>query len=309
MKNVGFVVTASCDLPASMLENYKVTVLPVEASNAEGSVVSNRTISELSQFYSEDQSIFSEKIGISRDAFIDVVCNKLIYEFDHLIILAPDESFSSSLHIVREALFEFHHEIKQRRAQASIFLPFKVRVVESQQVLTGYGVSLYEALRLRHEKAQNADQVKQHLDEFKINIKTFMLPGIKHPELVRPPFRLSWLELKKLKLSGKHPILYFHPDEVTIGRMVDVKNRHNEFFDFLFEQLSQSKLTNHIVNISFAGSLSQLRILKGFDEFHVDVKEKGGKLVHSMMSPTAASSLGKGAISVSFACKPRQAMY
>lgn len=309
MKNVGFVVTASCDLPASMLANYKVTVLPVEVSSAQGLMVSNRTISELSKFYAEPQPMFSEKIGISRQAFIDVICNKLIYEFDHLIILAPDDSFSTSLQIIREALFEFHHEIKQRRAEASIFLPFKVRVVESRQILTGYGVSLYEALRLRHEKAQNADQVKQHLDEFKTNIKTFMLPGLKHPELVRSPFRLSWLELKKLKISGKHPILYFHPDEVTIGRMVDSKDRHADFFDFLYEQLSHSKLTNHIVNISFAGSLSQLRILKGFDDFHADVKEKGGKLVHSMMSQTAASSLGSGAISVSFACVPRKAMF
>ncbi|MFC3702018.1 DegV family protein [Reinekea marina] len=309
MKNVGFVVTASCDLPASMLENYKVTVLPVEVSDSSGVKLVNRSILELSHFYTEQQPFYCEKIGISRQNFIDVVCNKLIYEFDHLIIIAPDESFSDSLHIIRESLFEFHHEIKQRREKASIYTPFKVRVVESKQVLTGYGVSLYEALRLRHEKAQSADQVKQHLDEFKTNIKTFMLPGKKHPELVRAPFRLSWLELKKLKISGKHPVLYFHPEEVTIGRMVDIKDRHHDYFDFLFEQLSHTKLTNHIVNISYAGSLSQLRILQGFDNFHQEVKDRGGKLVHSMMSQTAAFNLGKGAVSVSFACEPKRTIY
>jgi fatty acid-binding protein DegV len=180
---------------------------------------------------------------------------------------------------------------------------FKVRIIESQTGYAGYGLVLYETLRLMSEKARSVDQLKKPIDEYKQTVQTIVLPGHKkfnHQMLANPPYSLNWVTLKKLKLTNTLPTFNVTRDGISRQSTLKFQNIENDFFNMLYDELTRTKLNNKLVNLSYAGKLSKLRVLSSFKMLQEHIISKGGKIVYSQMSPTCAVQLGIGAITVAY---------
>ncbi len=305
--NVGIVVDSTCDLPNSIVDRYQVHILPLSVKTKSAHFIDGRHPEESNQFYkSTPVSALSraEVVDLSKSDIVEQLKNDLIYQYDHLLILAPHIKLSSTLTSLRAAVQELQTDLERLRKQASIRNAFKVRIIETQTSYAGYGLVLYEALRLISEKARSVDQLKQPLDHFKGNVETYVLPGHENfnPNyLGQPPFNISWFSQQKLRFTGTIPVLKVSDIGVQQHRLLKASHAESDFFEMLYDKITRTTFKNHMVNLSYAGNLSQLRVLPTYNALQEHIKSKGGKLVLSVMSPTAGVQLGAKTISVAFA--------
>lgn len=304
---VGLLVDATCDLPTSVFQRNKVQIIPTSLAMGRTTYIDTRNPDSYSHFYQQhnaSQLSHATYASATSEALESALQEDLLYQYDHLLVMTPHIKLSTTLQNLREAVFQLQPRFVELRLAANLKTPFKIRIVECNTAYTGYGLVLYEALRLLNEKARTVDQIKKPLDTFKTTLETFVLPGYEdsvHPKLSSQPFNLNWLALQKLKLNKSLPV--FHIDNTGISELTNLtaKTSTNDFFEFIYDKLTQTKLKNHMVNISYAGNLAQLRVKPIFRVLNEHVKNKGGKMVYSVMSPTSSVQLGKGALTVSFA--------
>lgn len=304
---VGILVDATCDIPTSILDRHQVTILPTQINFDADIFPDNREVNDTLTFYNTQENTEFENAfyqPAKADDFQKLLESELLYKYDQLIFIAPHIKFSSTLQNIREALFDLQPTFQKLRAEARITTPFKVRIIESQQAYSGYGLVLYEALRLLNEKARSADQIKAPLNEFRLTVETFILPGNlngSHEHLSNPPFNLNWLNRKKHQVTGSPVIFKIDSEGFRHQGHIRGSNIENSFLENVYDHLTRTNLNNHLVNISYAGKLAQLRVTPAFKALHDHVKSKRGKLVYSNMSPSSATQLGLGAMTVSFA--------
>ena len=200
---VGILVDATCDIPTSILSRHNVTILPTMLNLKTEAFPDARLVNDTLSFYNERPNTEINEASFNSAGFEELKTlleDKLLYTCDHLIFIAPHMKLSSTLKNIREALFDLQPRLQSLRSQALVNTPFKVRIIESEQAYAGYGLVLYETLRLLNEKARSADQIKAPLDDFKRTVETYIFPGqindAQH-HLSVPPFNQSWLNLKK----------------------------------------------------------------------------------------------------------------
>lgn len=308
--NPGVLVEPTCDLPASFFERYGIAVLPIMLHSKNLSFEDHRDPEESSTFYSQDYRSFRTH-AITRDfhanALDTLLREQLIYEHDQILIFAPHLKINKSLQVFRETIFNNQQHYERLRQGANIRNALKIRIIESQSALSGYGLMVYEGLRLVKERARSLDQIKKPLEDFKKQLETYFILGgetFSYQTLGNTPFSLNWLAVQKLKLKKDSPIFSIDAAGLRQSGRVSSTNSVAEFLEFLYDRLTQINLTNNLVNISYAGKLSSLRVLPQFGALTAHVQSKGGRLVYSVMSPTNGLTLGKGAISASLAGSP-----
>ncbi|WP_320824372.1 hypothetical protein, partial [Reinekea sp.] len=238
------------------------------------------------------------------EALIAALKTSLLYQYDQLLIVTPHLKLSNTLARVRDTIFQIQPQFESLRWAAHLTHPYKVRILDSKTGYAGYGLVLYEALRLANKKARSVDQVKQPLDDFKGSLVTLVLPGQEHfhaARLADPPFNLSWLRRQKLKLTTSLPIFKIDFEGAHYYQTLKTGNAERDFLHFAYQQLTRTRLSSDLVNISYAGNLAQLRVLPMVKTLQRYVTSKGGKLVYSMMGLSSSIQLGKGALSLSFA--------
>ena len=304
--NLGIVVDASCDLPASIVERNGISILPLPLSGNSKLFLDDRDPERTNDFYQENNpnQVASSTVSIpSITEVVNFLKNKPIYHSDNLLILAPSIKTSQMLSRLRESIISLQSELKALRSQANLNKPLRIRTIETQNSYSGYGLVVYEAMQLIHEKAHNIDQIKQPLEHFIKTATTLVLPG-KHAStyslLEQPPFSLGWMTSQRLKISKKIPCFKIQNDKIKMVSEVREANAEHGFVELVYKELTRISLSNHLVNVSFAGRLPQLRILPSLKLLQAHVQDKGGKVVYSTMSPANASQLGAGAISIAF---------
>ena len=304
--NVGIVIDPTCDLPTSIIERYKVKVIPMSMTLNNDLFIDTRQPDQSNNFYKVNSTnlINSAEIEASTTkSFTAEMKENWLYHFDNILVIAPHRKINTTLQSVRHSILEMQPTFEQLRQQANLKNAFKIRVIESQNGYAGYGIALYQALQFASEKARTVDQLKQPLDLFTPTIETYILPGhanCSSSSQVTSPIQISWLERKKIQLSKRRPVFRITSNGLEQYKLLPEMDIENNFLETIYDKLTQTKLKNHLVNVSFAGNLAQLRVLPAFKALHAHVKNKGGKLVYSVMSPVSGVQLGKSSISVAF---------
>ncbi|EAR08568.1 DegV family protein [Reinekea blandensis] len=303
---IGLVVDSTCDIPESFLKRNHVQILPLTmtGTSSERPLIDQRHKSDALSFYQHwaNQKGFKPKLSsLAVDDVEKVLTDRWIYDYDHLLIIAPHQKLSSTLQSVREALVTQHPNIDLLRQKARLTIPFKVRVIESNSGLAGYGLTLYEAFRLIGEKARSIDQLKSPIQSFSHSLETFVLPGNSAQQLKSPPFDLGWLAGQQYHLKRQMPIYHISPDGVTTIRKCHQPTRLSEFIGLVTQRLGHAQLHNRLVSISYAGNPADIRVNSDFRALQRDIDGKQGRLISSIMSPSSGALLGPGAVSVAFA--------
>lgn len=297
---------ATCDLPSSIIERHDVHVLPNVLGSKDDTFLDTRDKDSSLEYYNK---ITPKKLNnthlklLDKADIVKAFKDTLLYHSDQLVIIAPHLKLSDSLNNFRQAIMEIQPDIEKLRRAASLKHAYKIRVIESNSGLAGYGLTLYEALRLSGEKARSGDQLKKPLDAFKQKIETHVMPGtitMNSDNIEKSPFKLNWVTEKKLQISQSTPVFTINEFGIHQDGHVKTANSTNEFLEKVYDSLTRTHLENHLVNVSYAGNLANLRVLPTFRALHEHIKSKGGKMVHSIMSPTYGVQLGLGALSVAF---------
>ena len=304
---IGILVDASCDLPTSIYARYHVNILPTGLLVKNQPIIDVRDPDTTQCFYhstSAQQLASARPDDATAEALIAALKTSLLYQYDQLLIVTPHLKLSNTLARVRDTIFQIQPQFESLRLAAHLTHPYKVRILDSNSGYAGYGLVLYEALRLANKKARSVDQIKQPLDDFKGSLITLVLPGQEHfnaARLADPPFNLGWLRRQKLKLTTSLPIFKIGFEGAHYYQTLKTGNAERDFLHFAYQQLTRTSLSSDLVNISYAGNLAQLRVLPMVKTLQQYVTSKGGKLVYSMMGLSSSIQLGKGALSLSFA--------
>lgn len=291
---------SSCDLPTSVLERNDVVILPSKVTNGTNQWQDQRNAANLADFY--NQYTKNEALSVEEfdeNNFKQKLLDDWIYHTDGLLFLLPHIKISDSLSHIRQTLFDAGPDIPALRKSASINQTFKTRIFETDACFSGYGLMLLEALRLIKEKSLSMDQIKPLLEKQKAVLKTYVLAN-QDSVLSKPPFSLSWLQIKKMGFNRTQPILEFSPEAFSLAKSVRKEGAVNDYFEWIYNELTKFDLTNRTAIVSYAGKLSHLRILPGFDLLNSLIKSKNGQLLHSVMSPVNTAYLGLGSLSFSF---------
>lgn len=302
---VGIIVDATCDLPTSVIERHHVEILPLRLSQKTSEFLDQRSPEDALSFYRDtSQSALNgfQLNPLTTEQFKRPLLEHWLYHFDQIMFLAPHLSQHETLSTIRQIIVEEQPQFERLRQAASLTAPFRVRVLESQSAYAGYGLALYELLRLVGEKARTVDQLKAPMEIFKGSIETYICPGTWPSDYVQDiaPRKSTWW--KPALLKGKSPRTVLRLAENEFNRVADVSEQRYEsdFLLFLYDELTRTHLANHLINISYAGNLAKLRVLEPFKVLMEHVKDKGGRLVLSVMSPYSSRQLGKGALTAAF---------
>lgn len=300
--NLAFVVTEGCDLPAVFFDNHPIFVIPVMLKQSQGTTSVDRNFNALRDYYANDKHHFTADIvGVSKQAVKTLLLDTLIYQFDHVIFIAPANAFSQSLQHIRETLLESHNDIEPRRKAASINRPFRSRVIESTQMIAGYGAVLHQGLLLSKQSKGNIDALKAAIENYDSRIDQYAMVGEQTLRSLKGAFDVSWLAQKKMQLTQTVPVFRYHQKRIQHWQSVPKPEKYRAFFELIADNIAASKQKPNLVNVSYSGSLAKIRTLPGYFAFHEYMQQLDITVLHAMMSRSAASMMGLNAIAV--ACK------
>lgn len=302
---VGIVVDSTCDLPASLLKRHEVYVLANRLQLGHHWFIDDREKEAALELYAARhagphprQRPYLE----TDERLAGEAIEQLIYQYDQLLVIAPRYQLSPGLQHFRQLIFQAQAKIEGLRRAAGLTNRFKLRFFESRTGLSGYGMLLYEALRLQGEKALSVDQIKPKLTRLQADVTTYLLPTTTSDDLStvnQGAFQLAWLQKQKLKLARQTPLYEINRSGISRTGQVSALRAFEEFFTHLQGLLPHPPVPT-VINISYAGKLASLRINKDFQQLQGAVKLGGGKIMLSVMSPTMGLQLGTGALSVTF---------
>ena len=303
---LAIIADASCDLPASIAQRNQLQIIPLTITSKGQQQLIKQQPEANNGFYQNHNSsdiAQAESTAPSVQQIIDFLQEQAIYQFDQLLLIAPCQRISSTLSHLRAAVATAQPAFEQLRQQAQIQTPCRIRIVESQSGYAGYGLVAYHALHLLHEKAQSVDKIKKPINDFVQQATTFVLPGRaarSYPLLSNAPFQLSWLQQQRLKLTRSIACCKIRTSKVQNLTSFKEQSAVQDFLLTIYDELTRTKLINHLINISYAGPLPELRVIPALKILQAHAQDKGGRIVYSVMSPANATQLGAGAITVAF---------
>lgn len=311
MERIAIVVDASCDLPKSFFDEHKVQILPVYFSHHGATLVDDRQTKVTSEFYRSNQfDTDSIKANLSEaDNIIRLLKEKIIPDFDSILVITCHEKRSPINHLVRETTFNNKDRFTAWRLEHGLDTKFKIKIVDSINVFSGHGLLAFETVRLLTEKAIPFENLHKPMELLKPKIQTLIATNdIQALRQSKPKkdgtksatTKMSWMDYQVGKVLDKKPVLKLQNGQfITLSKEKGFKNAASKIYEQVLTEV-KAGLGRPIVNISYAGNLAEIKTDPSFKEFLRKLAASQIKTMVSMMSITGAKSVGRGAISISY---------
>ncbi len=307
-----FVVDASCDYPRSFFDQHGVKIIPVVGRYQNNIHLDMGDPKTTNTYYQGDSKLIPEPLaafGTPETKAVMHYLNRFVCcDSEHMIILTPPESHTKMHYLLRDVCFKQIDDFQIARRRVGINQPIRVKVIDSQCILSGYGLVAYEAIRLTTEKALPLEQLPLALAQFSNRVDTYVaLDSFSAFRAVHDSNRLtrlddlplSWLQLQRFKLKQQKAILTYSQRKLHHSSTeVSTDVAQETLFSQALVGLKQGKL-KPIFNLSFAGTAADIRTHRGINSFINTARKLGAKVNVSMMSQTGMSLCGKGALSIS----------
>lgn len=234
----------------------------------------------------------------------DVFLQKLVIEYDHVFCLTVTRNRSPIYDNATQASFVILNEYRPIRTAAGHQGPFALRVMDTQSLFAGQGVTAVEAIRMI-QAGEGVAKIRARLDNLAINTHAYMVPR-----------DLMYLR-SRTRAKGDKSVSLF---SATLGSALDIKpvlycNRGDtrpvakirgwdaavrRLFTFAVERVRAGLMTKTMC-LSYGGDLEEMRLLPGYVSLIDACCDAGVEVFESVMSLTGMVNVGKGSLVIGFA--------
>ena len=159
---IGLVVDSACDLPPSFIEKHRIRVLPITVHLDGHDLIDSRDPDVTLDFYRRhlcagDAATSPQTVEQIKQLFL----SSLVLDYDFVFCLTIASSRSPIYEHATQASFSIINEYKPIRAAAGLSGHFSLRVMDSQNLFAGQGVSAVEAIRLIESGQANTNKMRE----------------------------------------------------------------------------------------------------------------------------------------------------
>ena len=309
---IGVVVDSACDLPKAFVEQHRLTILPITLRIGDHTFHDNRDAAVTQSFYREhfgQRGQDAETAPFTVEQIRTLFLERLVVEYDHVLVLTIASSRSPIHDNAQQAAHAILTSYKPVRQKAGQDGPFAVRVVDTQTLFAGQGVTAIEAVRLA-QAGSSFTEVRERVEALAPDTYGYMLPQDLYFLRARAQKKgdrsVGFLAAALGTALDIKPVLRGHRgDTSAVGKVRGFEEGAKKLFDFAGERVKAGLLTPTLC-ISYGGDLKDLETLPGYADLVALCRDQKVEVFPSVMSMTGAINVGEGALALGFAAPPHE---
>ncbi|MCX8098660.1 MAG: DegV family protein [Casimicrobiaceae bacterium] len=305
------VVDSACDMPQAWPDYHGIVVVPRAIQTPAGEALETREPTSLNRFHQQLAQLLAlapTTVPTSPIAIRDRIQRHLRRDTTGVVFVtnsARRSNFYGYALAAVQSLVLIHAKVRRAIDPARPML--RAWIADSANALTGCGLLLTEAVRMRETHAPSAS-IAQGINEFRSAVHTFAVPG-SMGDLARSARAIEMRPIARWKqhlaeLLGLLPVLHMHMDRVLVSERVRGSLRGRvAVLRRALEHVQREAIATPTIVASYAGPLSDIEELPEFGELRQQCTRQQITLCLSPMSVTGALWLGQGAFSLSLATR------
>ncbi|MCK5336488.1 MAG: DegV family protein [Gammaproteobacteria bacterium] len=306
--SVSIAVDSACDLPASIIKENGIEILPISVKSANKTFVDVRNPELTTLFYDNDmadKSFSAETQPYSVAEMSKRIEDELILKADEVLVLTINSARSDIYQNVRDAVFTSTPKFKAIRESAGKTNLFRIHVFDTGTMFTGQAILVHEAIRMIKEDNLRPQQIVTKLEAIIDRVYAYVLPKdlyqLKNNASKKGDKSVGWFSYQVGTMLNVKPIIQCYKGETA---PVDKVMGYDKGLEALFDKAKEAVkagLSIKVISMSYAGDLSEIKTKKSYIEFEAFLKERGIPRMLAVMSTTAAINVGPGAFSIAYA--------
>jgi DegV family protein with EDD domain len=306
---IGLVVDSACDLPASYYRQHHISLLPVTVHIGEDTLTDMRDEQATLQFLDShiaERGADAETSPFTVQQIQELFLGKLVKDYDHVFCLTTSKTRSPIHENAMQASFAILNEYRPIRAAAGHDTPFALRVIDSQNVFAGQGVTAVEAVRLI-EAGEGVAKIRARLENLALHTHAYLIAPDLHYLRARTRKRgdrsVSLVSATLGSALDIKPILHCNRGQTgPVAKIKGMDAAARRLFAFAGERIRNGLMTPTLC-LSYGGELDEMRALPGYDDLRVTCASYNIELFEAVMGLTGMVNVGKGALVVGFAAE------
>lgn len=306
---IGLVVDSPCDLPLDYLQEHGVVVLPTTLRIGDAVLADARDPEATLRFlhaHVAEGGAGAETTPLSVEQISELFLQRLVIDYDYVLCMTITRTRSQIHENARQASFAILNDYRPVRAASGNNTPFALRLIDTQSVFAGQGITAVEAVRLR-AAGTAPGAIRERLEQLAANTHAYLVP----PDLQYLRARTRGRGDRSVSLFSAtlgtaldiKPVLHCHRGETgPVARLKGFEPAVAKLFEFTARRIRVGLMTPTLC-LSYGGELEQLRALPGYDALRAACSEHGIEVFESVMSLTGMVNVGKGAVAVGFAAE------
>jgi fatty acid-binding protein DegV len=229
-----------------------------------------------------------------------------VIDYDYVFCLTTTRTRSPIFDNATQASFAILNEYRPIRAAAGHDTPFALRVIDTQNVFAGQGVTAVEAVRLI-DSGEGAPKIRARLENLALHTHAYMIAPDLHYLRARTRKRgdrsVSLLSATLGSALDIKPILHCNRGETgPVAKIKGMDAAARRLFAFAGDRVRSGLMTPTLC-LSYGGELDEMRALPGYDDLRVTCASYNIELFEAVMGLTGMVNVGKGALVVGFAAE------
>ncbi|MDH5424486.1 MAG: DegV family protein [Gammaproteobacteria bacterium] len=306
--SVSIAIDSACDLPAAVIEENGVEVLPISVKSADNVFVDVRDPDLTTTFYDNDMAakgFSAETRPYTVAEMTERIEQELILKADEVLVMTINSARSEIYKNIQEAVFISTPKFKSIREASGKSSPFKIHVFDTGTMFTGQAILVHEAVRMIKEENKRPHEIIKKLEAIKDRVFAYVLPRdlyhLKNNASKKGDKSVGWFSYQVGTMLNVKPVIQCYKGETS---PVDKVMGYEKGLELLFSKAKDAVhrgLLIKVISMSYAGNLSEIKAMKPFIEFESFLKEQGLPCMLAVMSTTAAINVGPGAFSLAYA--------
>lgn len=303
---IGLAIDVSTDVSQQFILDNRVHVLPSTIHMGDSSIVYGREPERSLAFYQEhldERALDAETSSFSVREIEELFLKQLVVDYDYVFLITVSSTRSQTYENAHKAAFAILQSYAPIRREHRVEGPFAIRVVDSQNLITGPGVLAWEAARLvRH--GHTPQDIRLQLDDLVPYVYSYLVPQDLYYIRTRAARRgdhsvnlLSYVLGQTLDIK---PILQAcRGDTRTIAKVRRYDGAVERLFRHAAERIEAGLLVP-LINISYGGDPATVPNMPGFGLLQQAADQYRIELMISTMAPATAVNVGIGALSLAY---------
>lgn len=306
---IGLVVDSACDLPADWFREHDVSLLPVTVHIGGETMTDLRDEQDTLRFLEShiaSGGADAETAPFTSEQIQELFLDRLVKDYDHVFCLTTSKTRSPIFENATKASYAILNEYRPIRARAGHDTPFALRVIDSQNVFAGQGVTAVEAVRLI-EGGEGAPKIRARLEHLALHTHAYLVAPDLHYLRARTRKRgdrsVSLISATLGSALDIKPILHCNRGETgPVAKVKGLEAAARRLFDFATDRVNGGLLTPTVC-LSYGGELTEMRLLPGYEDLRAACRDNDIEFHETVMGLTGMVNVGKGALCVGFAAE------
>jgi DegV family protein with EDD domain len=314
MLRLGIVIDSAAEVPATILANPYVRLLPVKIRIDDKRYVDERKPDATRDFNARMLDLKTAEVSRSvppdEPEIRKFMIEQLATDFDHVFGLFVTSTRSPIFKNAFEAASRVITDSMPVRMRAGIKGPLLVECYDSQNLFSGYGVQVLEALR-EFEAEPLVANIRTHMQALSKSSYGYLAPSNLDFLLTRARARgdtsVGFLGQTAAKVLGIMPVLRgFQGKTEAVAKVRGVAAARQHVLNLARREVGRGVLAPFVA-VSYSGDTSDVLALPEYRSLVSEAQAKGVQVTLQEMAPTNSVNTGPNALSVGFVGQPHEA--